>query len=242
MPIKAILIECDPGNTLGGSCVRDVHNIAKKLIEFGVNRDDIEILLTDLSKKSLDNITYSHSKHLIETLDNLILDCGDTLIVLLSGHGFTKRDSSNDEIDGVDEYVNVGIQIVDDMLYKHIILKHNVDNINILMLSDTCHSGTMFDLPYRCDVMNGNKVTKISKWSDNLKLKAISLSACLDSQLSMCDIGNKAGYGGSLTVSLLEYDDVFKQLLAMNYGGVKKVFTRLGLLGQSGMLCLSHDF
>lgn len=235
----AILLECDPGNTLGGSCIRDVHNVAEFLHSKNIS-DDIHVLLTDLKtlKPELKYIKYSSSKTIYTLLDNLNLVSGDKLIFMVSGHGFTQADRNGDEIDGNDEFINVGFQVKDDDLYERIILKNNIEGINIILLGDTCHSGTMFDLPFSYDYKT-KKTTKITKRTDILKVKAISLSACTDSQLSMCDIGSNAGFGGSLTVGLLDYPDIFIDLINMKYGNMKNLFDRLKQLNQNAVLSIS---
>lgn len=237
--IVAVLMECDSGDTLGGSCVRDVHNMAEFLIERKITTD-IHILLTDLSKAKLKNVNYSNSKNIFHILDAITLKPKDKLIVLISGHGYTSKDNymAEDEIDGMDEYVNVGFQIKDDDFYEKIIMKHNVKGIDIILMSDTCHSGTMFDLPYSYDVYD-KKTRKITKRNDDLHVNAIAVSACSDDQLSMCDIGSIAGYGGSLTVGLLEYPDVLLDLIDMRYDHIFKLFDRFKNLGQTGVVSLS---
>lgn len=232
MVLKAILVECDPGNTLGSSCIRDVHNMASYLIQNGVNASDIIILLTDLSKKKLSNVIYSQSNQILQIFDSINLTSNDTLIVLLSGHGFTQRDTNGDEIDGMDEVINVGFIVTDDMIYEHLILKHNLIGTKMLLLADTCHSGTMYDLPYQYLT---NTYIKDTKRNDVLTLNALSLSACSDTQLSMCDIGDTVGYGGSLTVALLENPDVMQKLISFiaTNDDFKKIESRLKLLNQS---------
>jgi Caspase domain len=236
--VIAILMECDPGNTLGGSCVRDIHNMAEFLIEQNITTN-IHVLLTDMSKAKLDNVQYSDSKNVFGLLDKIDLTSGDKLIVLISGHGYTARDRNGDEIDGKDEYINVGFQIKDDDLYERIILKNNVKGVDIILMSDTCHSGTMFDLPYEYDIYR-KKTKKITKRNDKLYVNAISVAACTDSQLSMCDIGSNAGYGGSLTVGLLEYPRVLSDLIEMRYANISKLFNRLKKLRQKGVISFSH--
>jgi len=238
---KAILVECDPGNTLGGACVRDVHNLAEYLISNNVTTD-IQILLTDLSKVSKDltkTVEYDSAKNILSVLDNLDLKSGDKLIVLVSGHGYTVADRDGDEIDRRDEYIRVGFNLKDDVLYEKIVLNNNVEGVQIILMSDTCHSGTMFDLPYSYDVYRKN-CTKISKRNDDLEVNAVSIAACTDSQLSMCDFGRVAGFGGSLTVGLLEYPEVLDDLLEMRYDNMSTLFDRFKLLNQTGVLSLSH--
>jgi hypothetical protein len=236
--VVAILLECDPGNTLGGSCIRDVHNMANFLLDNKISKN-IHVLLTDLSKATLKTVQYSHSKDIFKLLDKIILNKGDKMIVLVSGHGFSTRDTDGDEIDGMDEYINVGFQIKDDDLYREIVIRYNTEGINIVLMSDTCHSGTMFDLPYSYDVVK-QTFQKISKRSDILRVNAISIAACTDSQLSMCDIGSNVGYGGSLTVGLLEYPEILLELLEMRYHNIIKIFDRLKKLNQQGILSITY--
>jgi hypothetical protein len=122
------------------------------------------------------------------------------VVVLISGHGYTTYDANGDETDGQDEMITIGSRIIiDDELYS-VVTQYKC---NMVLLSDTCHSGTMFDLPF---VSNDDGTTFNDKHNQQKTCigKVVSLSACSDQQLSMCDIGDVAGFGGSLTVSVLE--------------------------------------
>jgi hypothetical protein len=122
-----------------------------------------------------------------------------TVVILLSGHGYQTRDTtdpkSSDEADGMDEMINIGGRtLTDDAIHAEI----SRFMCKTILLADTCHSGTMFDLPLAGpDTVLGN---------------LISLSACNDSQLSMCDVGDKTGFGGSLTTAVL-CDGVLEKLV-----------------------------
>lgn len=227
----AILLECDPQNTLGGSCIRDVKNMAEHLISrCNLNKSNIHILTTNSSfqKVSLDKgyPTYS-SNQFINVITNVKKMCTeyDTIIILISGHGYQIHDSNGDEQDGLDEMISVGSRnIIDDEIYL------NIRDIKskVIMLSDTCHSGTMFDLPKKHQSKN-------EKFGN-----LISISACSDAQLSMCDIGEKTGFGGSLTTSVLE-DGVLELLINdINDNNVlaafNKLISRLLLLNQTAVL------
>ena len=153
---------------------------------------------------------YIESKNIFTIFDSILLKNPELIIILLSGHGYSVRDNDGDEIDGRDEAINVGYQILDDLIYTNIVKKLNCKAI---LLADTCHSGTMFDLPY---IYDGNKTITGTKRKDIFNNMILSLSACGDNQLSMCDIGDKTGFGGSLTTSLLNIDNIMDRLLEFN--------------------------
>lgn len=71
---------------------------------------------------------------------------GDTVVITYSGHGTWVPDSSGDETDGRDEALcphdirTAGALLDDDL---HDILKQRQVGVRILLLSDSCHSGTV---------------------------------------------------------------------------------------------------
>jgi len=233
--MKAILVECDPGKSLGGSCMRDVNNVAKFIIDRGLSTArNVVILTTSRVVERINGCEYEDSRNLISVLNNVVLGECERLVILISGHGYSIRDVDGDEIDSRDECINVGFQITDDMIYESLIKKFATrTDIKMLLLSDTCHSGTMFDLPF-CIIAGNNTNIKNTKRNDVIKFNALGLSACSDQQLSMCDIGNNAGFGGSLTVALLEYPDIFQKLILGEYDvDLTNISKRLKLLNQT---------
>jgi len=228
----AILLECDPSQTLGGSCLRDIENMAGGLIKI-CNFDDKNIyILTTNSFKSKYTFNCFNSKELFNIIDRINKLNPTFIVVLLSGHGFSIKDISSDEMDGYDEVINIGYQLNDDQIYEGLVKKISCNGI---LLADTCHSGTMFDLPF---IYNGTNWIKYTKRNDKFNNKIISLSACADNQLSMCDIGEITGFGGSLTTALLNLDGVLKHLIDMS--DLKKVYgmikSRLLMLNQTLMM------
>lgn len=224
----AILLECDPYNTLGGSCIRDVKNMADNLVKrCHFNTQNIHIATTNTSLLSQTYPIYpTHSSNEIFKIISNIKDVStkdDIIVLLISGHGYQTQDTNHDEIDGLDEMISIGSKnIIDDELFG---LIKNIKS-RVVMLSDTCHSGTLFDLPKT--ITNPTPLTNFG----NL----ISISACTDGQLSMCDIGEKTGFGGSLTCSVLE-DDTLEMLIDGDIiGAFKKISTRLKLLNQNTIL------
>ena len=234
----AILLECDPGNTLGGSCLRDIDNMASHLIDMcQFLPSNINLLTTSSYKPKTQGVQQSDSKDLYKVVDRINQSDPQLMIILLSGHGFSVRDRNGDELDGCDEAINVGFQILDDDLYN-LVLKLKC---NAIFLTDTCHSGTMFDLPYGYDV-GTDKFVKSSNRNDIINNLMISLSACSDQQLSMCDVGDQTGFGGSLTTALLNIDNVMQELLSMTNFKVlyNKLQARLCLLNQKLVLSSSR--
>lgn len=244
----AVLLECDPGTTLGGSCYRDVKNMASNLINrCNFPPENVYVLTTQQISPGnrVIGTNYDSSKNIFFVCDSVInktdLKC---LLVLISGHGFSMGDSNNDELDGRDEAINIGSKYtIDDEIYSNIVVKfdNKKSDTILILLSDTCHSGTLFDLPYIIDE-NGfsqlsTKRTDIFKQNNDI----VSLSACADSQLSMCDVGDVTGFGGSLTTAVLNIDGVLEDLIAnKNVIDVsKKIKNRLKLLNQSVVLSSS---
>lgn len=231
--MKVVLVECDPGRTLGGSCTRDVNNMAHFIIERKLAEcKDIIIMTTSPSSQIIPECKYENSRNLLSVLNSLELGVGGSLFVLLSGHGYSIRDVNGDEVDGMDECINVGSQITDDMLYNSLILRFaNRTDVKMLLMSDTCHSGTMFDLPF---TLSGGVFIKNTRRNDVIGFEALSLSACSDQQLSMCDVGDNAGFGGSLTVALLEYPEILKKLISGDHTcDLSTISNRLKLLNQT---------
>lgn len=235
----AILLECDPGNTLGGSCLRDIDNMASHLIDMcQFLPQNINLLTTSSYRPKTQGVQQSNSKEIFKVVESINQSNPQLIVVLLSGHGFSVGDRNGDELDGCDEAINVGFQILDDDLYN-LVLKMKCD---VIFLADTCHSGTMFDLPYCYDVET-DKFVKSSNRNDTMNHRMISLSACADQQLSMCDVGDLTGFGGSLTTALLNIDNVMQELLSRsNFKNLyNKLQARLGLLNQKLILSSSKQ-
>lgn len=186
----ALLVECDPGTTLGGSCLRDVQNMATHLISRCQYKPDNIIITTTFclsEDKKIKNVIYQQSKSFFNLFDEILEKNPKKILVLLSGHGFSVKDHNGDEKDGQDEAIRIERIIIDDEIRNNIVQKAKQQNIKLILLSDTCHSGTMFDLSD----------------NNNILYDAFSISACSDNQLSMCDVGETTGFGGSLTTAIL---------------------------------------
>ena len=81
---------------------------------------------------------------------------GDSLVFHFSGHGMQKLDNNGDEVDGYDEAIcpldfeDRGV-ILDDEINETIIRPLG-PGVKLHAIVDTCHSGTILDLPYLCRI------------------------------------------------------------------------------------------
>jgi hypothetical protein len=126
-------------------------------------------------------------------------------------------------VDRLDEYISyTGGNILDNELFSLLVSKLYKTNKTVC-LGDTCHAGTLFDIKNLPNITN-----------------VFSLSACLDNQLDSCDIGVNTGYGGSLTVHLLDMSNALKTLLLGSTTDIKiltsKLASKLALLNQKPLL------
>jgi len=212
MKLFSIFIEVDPGSTLGKSCFNDLYNMNNYLVN---HITQCYVFTTyklssneKMKFKGYGNITFNKimllKKQIESVMKNIKYD--EILFVHISGHGNQINDGSMDEIDGKDEFVSTGYQIIrDDDFHKMFVL----DTPNpFIGIADTCHSGTMFDLNYSW--VNGQWI-KVRKSIDIKRhKKGMSISACKDNQSALCDVGEICGYGGALTIALIEKNILIK--------------------------------
>ncbi|XP_047975886.1 metacaspase-1-like [Salvia hispanica] len=116
---------------------------------------------------------------------------GDSLVFFFSGHGKRQREEvAGDEIDGFDETIcpvdfeEKGM-IVDNFINRTIV-RPLVPGVTLHAIIESCHSGTILDLPHVCNARG--------EWEDNSPPsgaykgtkggKAICFSACEDYQLA----------------------------------------------------------
>nr|QBK88734.1 MAG: hypothetical protein LCMiAC01_04160 [Mimivirus LCMiAC01] len=215
----AILIEADPSSSLGGSCLRDLWNTAtylhKKYSSMSIfvytNKQLTHTNLSKFPNICKFNVIHDFKNQLKNVMNNV--NNGDTVFVLISGHGYQTPDRNNDETDGRDEYIrtNSGV-LLDDDIHKIFISKNTKASlVKFVGLCDTCRSGTMFDLD---NTWNGQT---------NINPKIYALGACQDNQLAACDIAEHVGFGGALTVHMLEHD-YLSMLIDGDINDIKKVY------------------
>lgn len=163
-----------------------------------------------LSKRyRLPKIVNIGSKHeLFESINNLTINSRKTLFVL-SSHGYTGTYGNiNSESDKSNEYIRINNEIInDDELHK---LISNIKS-DFIILTDTCSSATMFDLPWICKkVQNGYEFIKEN---NNICLNnIICISACNDFSYDPETISEYYGFGGNLISNFLDHCYINKEL------------------------------
>lgn len=132
-------------------CVNDVRNMSRYLSEnFGYAREDM-VTLTDDQQNP---VSIPTKENIIRAMRWLVNDVrpNDSLFFHYSGHGGQTRDLSGDEEDGNDEviypldYKTAGHIVDDDM---HALLVSPLQaGVRLTAIFDSCHSGSVLDLPY----------------------------------------------------------------------------------------------
>ncbi|KAG8922039.1 Ca(2+)-dependent cysteine protease [Tulasnella sp. 418] len=132
-------------------CIND----AKKMRDFVITRFDYNeedtLLLTDDTR---DPRNYPSKANIIRAMLWLVQDArsNDSLFFHFSGHGGFVKDKDGDEEDGYDEaiypadYKKAGI-IIDDYLHSILVQRLPME-CRLTAVFDSCHSGTVLDLPY----------------------------------------------------------------------------------------------
>ena len=111
----------------------------------------------------------------VPTRENLLLAmrwltegcaAGDSLVFLFCGHGVQEVDLKDDEVDGYNEalcpadFEQSGV-ILDDEINETVVRPLG-RGVKLHAIMDTCHSGTILDLPYLC---------RLSRYTSSLRPK-----------------------------------------------------------------------
>lgn len=177
-----------PEIRLNGCCA-DAYNTKEMLLNrFGFLNENIMILTDDNTNITKESNTANLEAALKNISDKSLKDT-KFIVVFYSGHG-TQTIDDNDkdfEIDGKDEcwvltdYKNKGF-FTDDKLKTQFLDKLG-ENVNVLIISDSCHSGSMADLSWTYN-SSTKKVVNTKTKVDNLKPNIWQISGCMDSQYS----------------------------------------------------------
>ncbi|KZV68378.1 hypothetical protein PENSPDRAFT_16701 [Peniophora sp. CONT] len=198
------------------SCVRDAKHMKRLLVKrFQFKADDVTLLTDGPSQHDPDRIPTK--KNIIRAMKGLIQDAqpGDSLFFHYSGHGNQTDDTDGDEDDGLDEYIypvdwdTNGILVDDDL--HDIMVKPLPAGCRLTALYDSCHSGSVLDLPciYTHDQEDGvpesrNERSMLIKSS---QADVICWSACKDSESA---IGTKkAGAMSGAFIAVLNQGRVY---------------------------------
>lgn len=138
--------------------------------------DNLQLWTDDTMEKPTRNNIISSLRELVS-----IVKTNDFIFIHFSGHGTQIRDISGDERDGKDEvFVSLDLKgIVDDEIAT--ILKAIPTGVNVFILMDCCHSGTIVDLPY--SIYQGRGYN-IANNKNNFDANIYMLSGCRDDQVS----------------------------------------------------------
>ncbi|KAH7027317.1 caspase domain-containing protein [Microdochium trichocladiopsis] len=132
-------------------CINDTKNLSAFLFErFGYKREDT-IILTDDQR---DPIMIPTRANIIRAMQWLVKDArpNDSLFLHYSGHGGQTQDLDGDEDDGYDEVIypvdfKQAGHLVDDDIHT-IVVKPLQQGVRLTAIFDSCHSGSVLDLPY----------------------------------------------------------------------------------------------
>ena len=162
-------------NKLDG-CKNDVLNIKNKLLSLGCF--NIKTLLDE-------NAT---SEKILDSLTTMLTDSisSDLIFFHYSGHGGYEIDNSLDEKNTNCDQNIVGVDLkpISDDVLKSIIAKHLKPNVTLLVLVDSCFSGSVLDLRYQyMDTLNNDNYVENMNHSET-RGNVILISGCTDMQKS----------------------------------------------------------
>lgn len=230
---KALLIGCnyasDPYNKLYG-CINDVINMSNTLVDaFDYDLNNIVILRDDATNPN----SLPSRKNIFNELNKLVSASANLNEIWFhySGHGSQVLDVNGDEIDKLDEVIvptdfKTSGFINDDTIFN--ILKLVSSKCRVVLLFDSCHSGSICDLAYQFQT-NGTKTMSSNKMLTNPNI--FCLSGCKDAQTSADSYSNfEKRAVGAFTI-------IFLYCLRMNHFNVdilKLYYDMCNLMLQNG--------
>ncbi|KAI3498407.1 hypothetical protein L1887_34182 [Cichorium endivia] len=136
------------------------------------------------------------ARNMRKALSWLVEGCqpGDSLVFHFSGHGSRQRNHNGDELDGYDEtlcpldFETEGM-IIDDEINATIVRPLPL-GVKLHAIIDSCHSGTVLDLPFLCRMNSSGEYEwedhrpKDNIWKGSNGGEVISISGCDDDQTS----------------------------------------------------------
>jgi hypothetical protein len=133
-------------------CINDTANLSQYLMQnHNYKREDMIILTDDNPANSP---LYPTKANMIRAMQWLVAGAqpNDALFLHYSGHGGQTEDIDGDEEDGYDEVIypvdfKQAGHIVDDEIHFHVV-KPLRAGVRLTAIFDSCHSGSVMDLPY----------------------------------------------------------------------------------------------
>jgi hypothetical protein len=196
---KALLIGINYRNTpyeLAG-CINDAYSI-EKLLRTRYGYSNTTVITDDSAIKPTGNNMYTRIRNFLASGVS-----GETLFLFYSGHGSYVRDTNRDEQMRYDQ-VLVGcdfVCIVDDML-KSLINTYLKRGTTLIMVADSCFSGSVLDLRYQyMDTLMNRPLNTNTKQNETVG-NVILISSCQDNQTSE-DTAFNGVPSGALTGAIL---------------------------------------
>ncbi|KAG2134189.1 caspase domain-containing protein [Suillus bovinus] len=214
-------------------CNNDIHNILPCLInQWGYDPTNIVQLIDD---------GYNPPP----TRANILLEmrrmasyarAGDSMFFYFAGHGGQIRDLDGDEVDGYDEFIcPVDYQqsgmISDDVIHE-IMVKPLAAGSRLTALFDSCHSGTVLDLPYlydsrQCKFVDG--ITPDARIKKSSQAQVVCFSGCEDSEESESIAMPGQPIGGLMTFAFIHVFSCTRALTFQNRFEQIRAFVRATL-------------
>jgi hypothetical protein len=172
-----------------GGCLNDAYNLYRFITQkCNFPKDKIAGLI---ERKATKRNIIAGFKWLINNAK-----AGDELFFSYSGHGASRYDTNNDEVDKYDETLvpidfKYAGQVLDDELFD--IIAQIPEGVKLFCIIDSCHSGSIFDLGFTCtevtkDPKSGTLYTSVIRdnilKSEKIKAQVVCISGCKDSQTS----------------------------------------------------------
>lgn len=169
-------------------CVNDAVNMRTLLVNcFGFSESNIT-LMTDDSKVTTNPLHIPTAANILRELQNLTtgLVAGDLAVLHYSGHGLRYTDTSRDEADGRDEAIlsKDSKAILDDVL-RVLVDRAAATGVRLRMFFDSCHSGTVLDLPYYLSDSGSAVRNTGAALATNALANVVMISGSRDTQYSM---------------------------------------------------------
>lgn len=201
---RAVLFGCNYKSADGGQyalngCINDVHHMANWLGTRGYT--DIKVICDDGSTPE-----HPNKQTILAELRNLssVSHSGDTVFVHYSGHGGQTVSQDGDESDGEDETIygsGDSLEEITDNELRAALIDLMPIGVRVRCVFDSCHSGSVLDLPYRC--ITDRVFVPESERPLQGTLDCMELSGCRDDQTSAdAFIGGQAQ--GALTWAFLD--------------------------------------
>ena len=195
----------DPGGELL-TCYNDVCRMSRFLKETFNYQDRNIYLLTDVNVKNRQDAT---REHFLKTWGTILKKIKENhkkgiiteFIFHYSGHGGARETMKEDEKDHQQECMVFLDHVLWDADFRRLCLEPIPDSCRVLMIFDSCHSGTAANLPFVYNPLSGELDHESYLWPNTTHLMMIS--GCRDAQTSAA--GMTSGDMSELTSALITF-------------------------------------